>query len=427
MTAVLGACRESNRGEVSVSLASQQADIMRWAAERGYPVAFIAADTATSGDISPAERACLGPWLTDPAKVAAWSILVTPRFDRLSRSTLDFALLRHWIDARGKTIVSVFEPCDLSTPEGSLMASNLVAMAEFERKRAGTNRGTVGTFIRTAGRWDGGRTPFGYQAIGTDGDYHLVVHDAQAAIARGMAEDAAAGKGLLTIARELNAAGIPASLGGQWTDNAVRRVLMSPALMGYAVTGRGAGIEILRDDNNQPVKFTDDPVLTEQAWEQVQDSIRSRSRARDEAQSRHLLSGIAFCGKCGGVLYGHRRQHYTIKGSRYACRQCSVSVRLDALEGYVEARVLAELGDDDAASWAALDTAGRNELLRSWGARFTVDAQGTITGHLLTIKELAGQDGPGLSHMLHPSRLRTAGPGAASRAFPCGRGATGGS
>jgi site-specific DNA recombinase len=53
-----------------------------------------------------------------PRKIAAWDILVCAKLDRITRSTRDFDDLLKWCKMHGKTLVSVAESFDLTTPMG---------------------------------------------------------------------------------------------------------------------------------------------------------------------------------------------------------------------------------------------------------------------------------------------------------------------
>jgi DNA invertase Pin-like site-specific DNA recombinase len=321
-------------------------------------------DKETSGGVPARKREDLGPWLTDPGKVQQWDILAAAKLDRGWRSVLDFAQTQEWADERGKALVSVAEGYDFTTPEGELMAYQLIAFAQFERKRGAQRRSEAAEIITLAGRWDGGRFPYGYAPVGSKGNYRLALDETTAPIARRMVADAINGKGLLTIAKELNATGIPSPLGREWRDNAVRRVLVSPALMGYVTRMIGPHnniVTVLRDDQGQPVKFTDNPLITEDQYRKLQDSIKARARSRGEPQARHLLWGVVLCRNCSEPcgdqhpcaehdvkLYGARRVKNPTKGNYYRCkRNCGVTLRLELLEDHAEEFVLSQYGDSE--------------------------------------------------------------------------------
>lgn len=356
---MLGACRESGVGEESISIANQKQRISQWAKEHGHTVVSFTVDKHTSGGTPAREREDLGPWLKDPAKISQWDILATAKLDRGFRSVLDFAQTQEWADKRGKSLVSVAEGYDFTTPEGELMAYQLVAFAQFERKRAGQRRAEAAEAITEQGRWDGGRFPYGYTPTGSKGNYRLVKHPEHSKIAHRMVMDAINGKGADRIARELNAEGILAPLGKPWHDNSIRRILMSPSLIGYAVKWDKPKLtpQIVRDRDGQPVKFTDAPIITQDEYRRLQDALRSRSKHRGQAQARHVLWNVLFCRACSQTcdhalpcpehdakMYGHRRVKDPTKGNYYDCRTCGFTIRLEVAEETVARRVLRDYG-----------------------------------------------------------------------------------
>jgi len=361
MARVLGACRESGPGEESLSIKNQENRISQWAEDHGHTVVSFTVDKATSGGMPAKERRDLGPWLTDPAKIAQWDILAAAKLDRGWRSVLDFAQTQEWAEERGKNLVSVAEGYDFTTPEGELMAYQLIAFAQFERKRGGQRRREGAELLLAEGRWNGGRPPFGYAPIGSKGNWRLAPHKVNGPIVLSMVDDVTdRGKGFLTIANELNARGVTTSSGHKWSGFAVKRVLTSPTLIGYGthMTGKNKDtVTVRRDKQGQPIRITDEPLITDERFRQLQAVVKSRARGREVPQARHMLWRIAYCRNCSVpcddelpcsthdvMLYGHRRIKHVEKGNRYRCPRCGLSASLPRLEAYVQYRVMTEAG-----------------------------------------------------------------------------------
>jgi DNA invertase Pin-like site-specific DNA recombinase len=345
MARVLGAARESGRGETSVSIENQEQRIRQWADDHGHTVVHITVDKATSGGTPARERENLGPWLRDFGKLDSWDILACAKLDRGFRSVIDFAGTQEWAEKQGKSLVSVAEGYDFTTPEGRLMAIQLVAFAEFERKRAGQRRGEAKNYKRDTGMWDGGRLPYGYAPAGSNGNWRLVQDATTAPVVRRMITDSLAGESLRGIAAALNAEGVLSPLGRQWRDTAVRRILASPALMGHTTKMRGSVVTTRRDRDGQPILFTNEPLVIPEVWRDLQASLDSRARTRGERQARHLLWDVAFCPKCQGRLYGHRQVKRPEKGSYYSCKTCPKTHKpLVQFESDVIAKMLSSYG-----------------------------------------------------------------------------------
>jgi site-specific DNA recombinase len=115
---VLGAVRLSRHTDESTSVSRQREQIRTWASLYGHDVVAIAEDLDTSGKTAAAERASLGPWLSDPVLVSRWDILVCAKVDRISRNVRDFCDLIAFCQAQKKFVVSIAESFDLSKARG---------------------------------------------------------------------------------------------------------------------------------------------------------------------------------------------------------------------------------------------------------------------------------------------------------------------
>jgi hypothetical protein len=206
------------------------------------------------------------------------------------------------------------------------------------------------------------------------------------------------GKGFSAIADELNKRGIPSPRGGKWVATTVRKILTSSALLGHEVEMKGATgvkgtpsykrghiVATRRDKDGQPISFTDEPLIDRETWDQLQAAIKVGSKARGQAQSRHMLYRVLFCRSCSPEpfnpttsvrMYGSRR-HTGTHSAYYTCKSCGLNIRLDRIEAYMEAIVLSKAGervllekrivhgDDHAAAISRLEKAAerRRELL----------------------------------------------------------------
>src|SRR6266566_8443199 len=134
---VLGAVRQSKTQDRAISPQAQRDAIAAWAQASGHDTPMFTEDLSTSGSVSPFERPGLGPYLTDPLKIASWDILVTTKLDRACRSASDYLTLRSWCGELGKSYVSIAENLDDTTAVGRAMSTVIIAaFAEFERERA---------------------------------------------------------------------------------------------------------------------------------------------------------------------------------------------------------------------------------------------------------------------------------------------------
>ncbi len=315
---VLGALRLSKDQENSTSIEGQREAIEGWATNKGHTVVFAEPDTDVSGSISPLRRAGLGPRFRE-TKASDWDILAVHKVDRLGRSVLHQAQVKQWCKDHGKTLVFADGSADLSTRGGRLTANMLAVVGEDEleairdRCKGSRNR------LAKAGRFAGGTPPFGYEKqclchgspkcpSEKPTGYTLVQNPATTPVAREMADMAINGASNGMIARWLNSEGITTTRGNEWNDEVVRKVLLSPGLAGYAVSGGSR----IHDEDGNPVRITDDPVLDEDAWRKLQAALYSRrQKNRRERVGGHMLLRVLYCWDCSDKqdkprpMYGH--------------------------------------------------------------------------------------------------------------------------
>ena len=297
----LGGGRLSKDSDASTSRERQFEAIELTAKLRGDRLVYIAFDNDISGAISPFDREDLGPWLTDPAKIAQWDVLIVPKLDRLTRSLFDFADFVKWADVHGKLLISVSEGIDLSTPAGRMIANVLIAFAQFERERTGERRAEAAEKLRALGRWNGGRVPYGY--LFKEGNGGLRQNPDTAPVVRRIVSEIIAGAPMSVVCEKLTAENVPTPRGAPtWQTKALTKIVSSRYLRGEL---QYKGHSVL-DSDGSPVMITDEPLITEHEWDLLADMLKDRARPRgtyQHAAGVHLLLRIAYCGECGSPMY----------------------------------------------------------------------------------------------------------------------------
>jgi site-specific DNA recombinase len=320
---VLGAVRQSKTKDRAVSPTTQRERIRAWSDSNGHQVAKITEDLSKTGKMSAFRRPELGPWLTDPDKIATWDVLVATKLDRACRNTADYLKLRQWCEDNGKRLVLLDNPdLDTSKPAGRAMASIQAVFAEFERDMASERRRETLVTLAEQGRFPGGRVPYGmrkeqrpdgyYLAPDTGGTLDVLDH---------MADMAIAGKSNGQIADWLNGGngtvGYLNSAGHKWSVDRVRFVFRSPEVPA---------------------------LLGEEKSAQLRASLRTRSPHRGERVGGHMLLRVAFCLKCGSPLYAHVRRDRPSPGY-YRCLPCKTYISIGKLESYAQGSLLYFAGD----------------------------------------------------------------------------------
>jgi site-specific DNA recombinase len=189
-----------------------------------------------------------------------------------------------------------------------------------------------------AGKYGGGRRPFGYQADG------VTLREPEAAEVRAWADALLSQGSLYEIAGSLRKRKVPTVTGAPWDIKTVRAILLRPRNAGYAIY-RGA-------------------VAREQAWPAILDEATWRGvcalladparRTSPGNQPKWLGSQLYRCGACGDgtpvtIACG---QHGT-SGPRYACRARHLSRSAIPTDELVAQTVIARLARPDAAGLLA--------------------------------------------------------------------------
>jgi DNA invertase Pin-like site-specific DNA recombinase len=253
--------------------------------------------------------------------------------DRLHRRPMELEQFIDLADEKHLALASIGGDADLSTDNGRLFAriKGAVARAEIERKSARQKRAAR---QRAEAGLSWGPRPFGYTESGGE----LV--ESEAAVLREAYAAILANASLYSIAARWNKAGITTSKGNTWTGRSLKAVLTRPRYGGFLFHGN----EILG-------KAHWPAVVPEQMWRAANALLADPSRRIYWVNRKHLLTGLARCGKCGHTVgTGAKARVGTIV---YTCKHCHGVSRLAAeVDNWVVWRVANALAQPDA--WRAL-------------------------------------------------------------------------
>lgn len=262
-------------------------------------------------------------------------VLVTWEASRAQRDVAAYAELRDLCVAHGVKWSYSGRLHDLADP-GDRFATGLDALlAEREADETSERVRRAMRANASSGR-PHGRRLYGYRRTYdpvSGRPVGQVPDPAEAAVVARLFGEYLAGKGIRTLARELNAEGIRTSTGARWADAQVRRVLVNPAYAGRRVH-RGV-----------VVGTAGWPALVDgERFDAVGARFAARRGVRQGARPR-LLTGVARCGVCGSkLMVGHDRG----KRKVYLCRERFCVTRDErALDGFVTAVVLGRLRRPD--------------------------------------------------------------------------------
>jgi site-specific DNA recombinase len=311
--------RKSNKVQLSagkhgdgLSLETQDEVARAFAEAQGWTIMGAAGDTVSGRKVKPTERRNLGPWLTDPAFVAQWDVLVAAAGDRISRERIEYwSELEAWAVAHGKTLVvvergGVFFPPRHEGDSYNWTGIKSGAGHEWDVIRGRIIRSTCA--IMRAGYWVG-KAPFGYRIEG-DKYRKALVATPEAKRVKEIFDRAIEGQSLRAIAAWLGSQGVRTVAGNaEWNDNVVRGILQNETYTGTNVRtcpecGGSHDLTV--------------PALIDMATQRrAQDALKSRQRGDNgggrPSASPAMLAPV--CDSCGITMHRVRNNGRAGKSS----------------------------------------------------------------------------------------------------------------
>ncbi len=314
--------------------------------------------------------------LLQDAQAGQFDIVLAEALDRISRDQADVATFYKHLKFAGVPIVTLSEGEISELHVGLKGTMNALFLKDLAAK---THRGIRG---RVEEGKSGGGLCFGYNVIkqlDSRGDPirgDREINEAEANVVRRIFREFAAGVGPRTIARTLNEEGVPGPAGKLWNDTTIRGhvkrgtgLVNNELYIGRLIWNRlryikdpstGKRVSRLNPESEWIIKDVPElRIVDDELWQSVRarqgeiaekyanvtEAVRKhhkKNRLNGTRRPKSLLSGLVFCGCCGGP--------YSLRGAdRFACSNhiskgaCSNSRTIPREE--LEARVLSGLKD----------------------------------------------------------------------------------
>jgi len=270
-------------------------------------------------------------------------VVVVYKYDRLSRSMLDFLQLLDSFKRHGVSFVSVSQRFDTSTPVGQMTLNILLSFAEFERQLISERTRDKVAAARRKGRFTGGCPVLGFDLDPKGG--RLLVNESEAELVREIFRLFLEKQSLLQVVADLNGRRWTLKQwrtkagklygGGQFNKCTLRRLLTN-----YLYIGKVNFEGKVYEGEHQAV-------VAPETFRQVQQILEENRRDGGAAhRNRHgaLLRGILRCAACnapmtfaptkkGGRVYRYYRCSASMKHGRSAC--ATGSLPADKIEALV--------------------------------------------------------------------------------------------
>lgn len=356
-------CRISSdpRG-LGLGVERQATDCHALAARNGWTVTRTLTDndvSAYSGKLRPRYQQLL-----DLVRTGQIQSIIAWHPDRLHRSPAELEEFIVLVERHGVAVETVQSgEWDLTSPSGRLMARQLGSIARYESEHKSVRVKRALEQNATSGRAHGRRAYGWTRAFDPEtGVGREVVEPTEAAVVREIAQRINSGDSIRGVTTDLNDRAIPSPMGKPWGKNMVRHLVLRE---------RNAGLRIHHGEVIGDGAW--EPILDRAAYEQVRAVLRDPARKTSAGTAaKHLLSGIARCGVCGGPVRGGQNR----QTAAYRCADGSCVARgREDVDQLVTAVVLGRLARPDAAQLLSQDTsAERVDAMREMdGLRARLD------------------------------------------------------
>ena len=236
-------------------------------------------------------------------------VVVAYRYDRLTRSFMDFARILELFEHYNVAFVSVSEPIDTSSPMGKFLPGILILIAQVERENDSRRIQDKINASRRKGLWTGGITPVGYKRV----DRRLVPDEVYAPVVKAIFERYKELGSPKSVARELNLAQRLRPNGKKWTTDHIATIVRNPVYAGIIVISQ----------TGEMCKAVHEPLITVEEFRKIR-AVQKLHTRREGKKATHCvpLRGKVYCGVCGKLMtpmFTCRKHDVT---TRYAYFKC---------------------------------------------------------------------------------------------------------
>lgn len=262
--------------------------------------------------------------------------LMVWHLDRLTRRPRELEDIIDIIETCGATIASVTGgDYDLSTTDGRAMARVVATFARKESEDKARRIRRKHLELAEAGIPVGGTRPFGYEKD------RVTIRPDEAAMIVEAANAALAGEALRAVCVNWNRSGVRAPRGGRWTQTSIKRILLSPRVVGM----RSLAGEVVAPGTWQAILDT----ATQERLRAVLAERKPEGGFTGRRPRTHLLTGLLYCGRCDAKLIAramnNRRRSYVCPSHPDKGGCGGIRIVADPLERHVADRLFGVLAD----------------------------------------------------------------------------------
>lgn len=261
-------------------------------------------------------------------KAGKIDFVITKSISRFARNTTDCLELTRKLLELGIPIYFEKENLNTGAMESELFLSILSSMAEGESSSISeNNKWSIQKRFKN-GTFKISYPPYGYDWNGEQ----MVVNLEQAKIVKWIFSQILSGKGMLSVANELNEKGVPTKKGGRWTPTTVRGMISNEKYTGDVIFQKTyTDSQFNRHINcgqKDQYAMTDHhkAIISREVFEAANALVEQRGKEKgiikgsEKYKSRYCFSGKIICGKCGDTF---KRRIHTCNNYKYTAWCCN--------------------------------------------------------------------------------------------------------
>jgi site-specific DNA recombinase len=356
--------RYSSDLQSPASISDQVRKCREYAAQQGWKVlpdhVYTDAEVSGAGVDRPGLQRLLA---VIPQRPRQFDVLLIDDTSRLARRQADQTNIADQLRFAGFRFVAVSQGIDSASDQADVLMTvhGLVDSLYIKELAKKTHRGLEGRALD--GFHTGGRC-FGYRNEATPEGVRLAVDPTEAAMVVRIFEFSASGMALKSIAKSLNADGVPpprlrkGKVRATWCPTAIRAILHNSIYSGKLIWNRsqfvkrpGTNKRVARPRPSTQWITVERPelrIVSEELWQRVQQRLqlvkeiygRAGAGLHKASSSEYLLTGLLKCDLCGANLIIVAGKGRKTKRKYYGCSQrfnrgaCSnsLTIRQDVLE-----------------------------------------------------------------------------------------------
>ena len=319
--------RVSTEDQTEYSPASQLEKIREYAKRNGYilPDEYVFMDEGISGRHTE-KRASFNRMIgLAKQKPKPFDAILLWKFSRFARNREDSIVYKSMLRKQcGIDVISISE--NVGDDKMSVIIEAMIeAMDEYysinlaeEVKRGMTEKASRGKAVTIPS--------FGYRM--EDGRY--IPDPDTAPFVRKIYHDYLSGTPMLTIARELNDAGLRTRRGNLFENRNVRYILRNPVYIGkirWSASGR-TDYHSISDPEDNAIDGEHAPIIDKETWDKVQEKLSAEGGRRymreGSPKEPFMLQGLCRCSACGATLC-QNVGHTSLQCYAYAHGKCKTS------------------------------------------------------------------------------------------------------